>query len=385
MFFFNIFTIFAIVFVEITMDLLLNIQIASLLLTLFIGLMMALSRVHVTTPVHRYETSRWFMVCAMGILVIHYLLQIIFGFRKSGDDVGAVVNILFYAPVTYLISFSIVNLSSIREYRKRYVVFSFVSYLTIILTFLTGIIIYRSLHMGPVVYVMGVEFFLSIWFAIINPLKETKRIRSILVSNTANDLSNYNTIMITGTIQLLIISFMVPGIIFHRPLLFVVGPIFLVLLFIYCVNFVCLGFNFKSVADVLDSQELEPAQALSETPANDNSALSDKEIQSIEKALNEWISIYGFANPDITLGKLAKQTGYTTQDLGAFISIKYGTTFRVWLSKVRLDQAKHMLISRPDATVETIAEDCGFTSRSYFQTLFHNETGFTPREWRSKF
>lgn len=37
-----------------------------------------------------------------------------------------------------------------------------------------------------------------------------------------------------------------------------------------------------------------------------------------------------------------------------------------------------------DLTIENIAEECGFISRSYFQTLFKTETGFTPREWRVK-
>ena len=94
------------------MDKLLLIQILSMTLTLFIGLMLAMSRVHMTTIARRYEVSRWMLVVAMSIYAVHYLLQIVFGFRASGDDVGAVVNILFYTPVVYLISFSIVRMSS---------------------------------------------------------------------------------------------------------------------------------------------------------------------------------------------------------------------------------------------------------------------------------
>ena len=46
----------------------------------------------------QYEQSRLMIVAALLILAIHYLLQMTFKFREQGDDVGALSNILFYAP-----------------------------------------------------------------------------------------------------------------------------------------------------------------------------------------------------------------------------------------------------------------------------------------------
>ena len=37
------------------------------------------------------------------LFALHYLLQMIFGFRAQGDDVGALINIMFYMPAAFLI------------------------------------------------------------------------------------------------------------------------------------------------------------------------------------------------------------------------------------------------------------------------------------------
>ena len=39
-----------------------------------------------------YETSRWLLIAALTLYVIHYLLQMIFGFRAKSEDVGTLVN-----------------------------------------------------------------------------------------------------------------------------------------------------------------------------------------------------------------------------------------------------------------------------------------------------
>ena len=362
------------------MDKLLLIQTTSMLLTLFIGMMLALSRVHMTTIVRRYEVSRWMLVAAMFIYFVHYLLQMVFGFRAKGDDVGAVVNIMFYAPVVYLLSFAIVGMSRDRSYTKKYSIFSIISYTTILATFIAGLSIYHSLHFGALMYVMDVEFFASIAFAVIDIFRESGHIRRQIESDTAGDLSMYNNFMFTGIFLLLIFSLFFPAAIFIRRLLFIVGPLFLILLFIFAVNFVCLGFNMRPIADVLEQQEKESK----DEPAAARDELSSERKESIQSALDSWIGKRGFSNQDASLAKLAQSIGIPSQLLSRYIGNVHGVTFRVWLSKIRIEEAKRILVSNPEATIEYIAEECGFSSRSYFQNLFKAETGFTPREWRLK-
>lgn len=58
----------------------------------------------------RYEQSRWMLFAAFTVLAIQYFVQMRYGFRAAGDDKGAAVNLLFYAPSFTFIAMSIYNL-----------------------------------------------------------------------------------------------------------------------------------------------------------------------------------------------------------------------------------------------------------------------------------
>ena len=87
-------------------------QYSCLLTTGILAMALGMSRVHVKWPNTRYEQSRWMLFSAMLVLAAHFALQIAFGLRASGDDVGAVVNILFFTPASFLISYAVLNLEA---------------------------------------------------------------------------------------------------------------------------------------------------------------------------------------------------------------------------------------------------------------------------------
>lgn len=71
-------------------------------------------------------------------------------------------------------------------------------------------------------------------------------------------------------------------------------------------------------------------------------------------------------------------------DFTNYLNNKYEQTFRVWLSDVRTEEAKRMMIENPDYSNELISIECGFSSRVYFQRMFKEKTGLTPSEWKKK-
>lgn len=74
-------------------------QFACLIFTAMLALMLFTSRFHVDVVNATYERSRWALFVSMSLLVLHYVLQMVCGFRAESDDVGTIVNILFYSPV----------------------------------------------------------------------------------------------------------------------------------------------------------------------------------------------------------------------------------------------------------------------------------------------
>lgn len=78
-----------------------------------------------------------------------------------------------------------------------------------------------------------------------------------------------------------------------------------------------------------------------------------------------------------TVARLARSNQtYIKQD----VKDLFGLSFRKWLSKKRLSAAVDLLGS--DVAISQIASDIGYKSQAHFATLFKNEIGMTPSEYR---
>ena len=58
--------------------------------------------------------------------------------------------------------------------------------------------------------------------------------------------------------------------------------------------------------------------------------------------------------------------------------------FSKWIAHLRVEEAKQLMTAHPDYSNEAVAKECGFSSRSYFQKVFRDLTGMTPREFQSQ-
>ena len=84
-------------------------QLVCCVITAMLALQLAMASLQVRWKVWRYEISRWILVASMLFFSVHYLLQMIHGLRAQGTDVGAAFNILFYTPVAFAITLSIIK------------------------------------------------------------------------------------------------------------------------------------------------------------------------------------------------------------------------------------------------------------------------------------
>ncbi len=59
-----------------------------------------------------------------------------------------------------------------------------------------------------------------------------------------------------------------------------------------------------------------------------------------------------------------------------------GCAFPDYLSSLRLEKAKNLMIEEPNRNIQSICEAVGFTSSSYFTALFKKKYGVTPSKYR---
>ncbi|WP_125604962.1 AraC family transcriptional regulator [Lapidilactobacillus bayanensis] len=85
----------------------------------------------------------------------------------------------------------------------------------------------------------------------------------------------------------------------------------------------------------------------------------------------------------LTNEQLANLAGFSIQHLIRLFKSMYGITPLQYLNDLRLRNAKTLLASQPQLSIDQIAIRTGFTSASYFIAQFHNNTTMTPKQFRA--
>ena len=166
-------------------------QLVCCVITAMLALQLAMASLQVRWKVWRYEISRWLLVASMLFFSVHYLLQMVHGLRAQGTDVGAAFNILFYTPVAFAITLSIINIESTGNKVRRYCLRSMMAYILIAIAFGIGMFKNNSLHIGNMLYVMLGLFVASMAYFIFIIRKEANTRRQKLMENFGSDLISY--------------------------------------------------------------------------------------------------------------------------------------------------------------------------------------------------
>jgi AraC-like DNA-binding protein len=89
-----------------------------------------------------------------------------------------------------------------------------------------------------------------------------------------------------------------------------------------------------------------------------------------------------YANPDMSLEYIIDALGMSRTQINELLKDELGMTFSVYLKKLRLTEAARLLSEQEDANVAEIAYSVGYNNVSYFNKLFKNEYGCTPKTFK---
>jgi AraC-like DNA-binding protein len=90
-----------------------------------------------------------------------------------------------------------------------------------------------------------------------------------------------------------------------------------------------------------------------------------------------------YANPDISLDTAISAIGINRAKMNNILKDEIGLTFSAYLNKLRLTEAARLLAEKPEANVAEIAFSVGYNNVSYFNKLFKNEYGCSPKTFKS--
>ena len=363
------------------MNTLFLVQFACCIIVSMLGLILVLSRFQIRWTNRRYEVSRWLLAFSMFVLAWHYVLQMVCGFRAKGDEIGAVVNVLFYSPVSFFISYATYNLICYRGGRKKFALLGCVSYALILICFFFG---YndtpRGMHVGEWLYVMLALFAVTIMYSTYTTVIEMRYHRKIIEENTTEDLLPFDRYTYTtyGLAGIMVLAMV--GAICYRPLLYCVGPLMLFSLISFTISFLGYGYNMipAEVRLELDTAD-EPLEVMEES---EEVGLGSEKISIIESMLTSWCDKGGYRDSTVNMPMLSVKLGIPRNELSLYFENYLKSSFRIWLSDIRFKEAQRMLLEECRYSNDTISSECGFSSHAHLYKIFKAKTGFTPGQWR---
>lgn len=373
-------------------------QFACLIFMFISAFFIAVTRLHVRWINRRYEWSRWMIFSALLFMAVHFFLQMYFGFRAMGEDVGAVINALVYLPCFTLFSMAIYNIEATHTKRRKMNLICAAVYAAMLAAFAVGYSFSGSLSIGAWLYVMLALFFGNIVYCIYMIIIEMNKRKKLLETMTATDMLPFIRYARASIAMLSLIAISMPFAILSTKLLYVVGPLGLLITLFFIVNFVAFGNYYVPTEELLDRErgngetDADDEQTTAESCASQSAADCDQSAQRlsaertafIQAALDEWCADLGYKDSSANMLTLSHSLNISKRELTQFFSQCQNTTFRIWLSEIRFNAAKRMMKEYPDYSNDIISSECGFSSRSYLYRVFKEKEGCTPIAWRDK-
>ena len=90
-----------------------------------------------------------------------------------------------------------------------------------------------------------------------------------------------------------------------------------------------------------------------------------------------------YANPDLDFDAMVTALGLNRNKINEILKAELGYTFSTYLNKLRLTEAARLLGEKEESSVAEIAYAVGYRNVSYFNKLFKEEYGCTPKVFRT--
>ena len=362
------------------MDSLFLLQFACFIFMLINAFIVALSHLHVRWENKRYERSRWMIVAALIGLAIQYVLQMTFGFRAMHDNLGAVINILLYTPCFSLISIGIYNIETTRANLRKMILMCSGIYAAIIVAFCVGISLHHGLYIREWLYLMLTLFCVSVFYCIYMIIQEMIRRKNMLETMAATDLLPYVRYSRASVIILWLAVLAMPVAIFSTTLLYIVGPAVLLALLFFNLTFIALGSSYIPTEELLDKEEEN--QRSGGDRKKTLQQLSEERRNFIQNSLDQWCMDLGYKDCNVNMLTLSRTLCISKNELSQFFDQCLHSNFRIWLSEIRLNAAKKMMLECPDYSNDIISAECGFSCRTHLYRIFKTKEDCSPTEWR---
>ena len=112
------------------------------------------------------------------------------------------------------------------------------------------------------------------------------------------------------------------------------------------------------------------------------SQLTEQEMNKIDRSLVKWVKEKRFRAYDKTREEIAKELNTSKEMLHMFFATRMNVDFKTWRTRLRIEEAKTLLLDNPEMSINIVDERSGLSDRSNFHRQFTKIVGCSPKQWR---
>ena len=348
----------------------------------------------------KVNKARWLMAASMFLLGVQFLIQYTLHLRQMGVTQAVMVNLIFFIPCSWMISVAVLNLQGKERVTQldRWLG-GFTWLLGMALIGYAAAIDGQPL-LSDTPELRNAEIVCSVLYAAMQGHyswrhgANLRAMRHVLRNYYDRDMEYMLRWMQLSVIILVVLAIMVPVLIFGNGPWLATYSIFFFASIFYMVDNFCSyvvssapsRFQEAEESEEEDKREENERSKLSENPTTGTDTASDdtmEMMQNVEHAVNKWLKAGGYLKSGMKLPIAAAEIGVPQYQLTAWLR-QQNLKYTDWITGLRIDDAKRMLLEHPEWTSEAIADNCGFTSREYFHRIFRCTIGMTPAQYQQK-
>lgn len=332
-----------------------------------------------------YLCSRRIMGVALLLLAANYSVHFFFGIRFKNANAAILMNLSTYFLCYFLFSSAMITLldrfyitrKRLRTHVVLWLVFSALSWVVLLLVPGGTVQTVSLLALAAWLVVYGLVLARRVFVAY-------RRAVRVFDDTHADDIGAYIKWLSTFTYWAIIFG-VGCGLLTFLPDEYVYIWILSSIPF-YCYLFYCYQSYLLFYEQVENAFEQDVPSEKEFHASTDTEKENDPEIPAsyteIVENMECWIKECGYIQPGLTIKELSTILHTNRTYLSGYINITYSMTFREWITDLRLEYAKKMLMDHPETSVQKLAETSGFLSCSNFIKSFAKKEGCTPAKWR---
>ena len=356
---------------------------------LTLKLLLLTSKVTVNPIIRR---AWWLMTVGIALLDVQFLLQYILGLRALGITQAVMLNLALFIPASWLLSISIICLQrrGFISRRDKYAGLLTWGIAMGLLAFAAATddqpLLAGSPEMRQAEILASVCYTAMMVFYMWRHVKNMRFLLHALKNYYDEDLGDLLRWMRVSVIMLPILGSIVPLIIFtDGSWLYFFGLLMFLFIFFLVDSF------FSYVVSSVPARVLEAEEHEDDEEADDEHSHADRYLlsmdaapmQRVEHAVEKWVAKGGYLRNGIKQPNVAEELDVPRYQLTMWLhnqNLKYAD----WITELRIEEAKHMLMEHPDWSTEAISQHCGFSDRSYFQRKFKEKIGLSPSGYQAR-